>query len=485
MESVTLKISGMTCAMCVKTIEKALGNVEGVEKAVVNLAGETARIEFDSMIVGVGELQKTIEDVGYNVVKEKRVVVVGIGGLTCATCVTTLEKAFKKTNGVFEGHVNLASEKARIVFDPEIVSINDLQTVVADTGYKFLGIEGEELQDTEKEALEEYISDLRKKVAVGFTIGVTFFLMMIGGRLGLQVDIIPNKDLLQFIITTPALYYIGFGIFRAAYRALGNHTLNMDVMYSLGIGTAYITSVFSTFGVLPPEYIFYEATMFLAAFLMLGRLLETLAKGRTSEAIKKLMGLRAKTALVERDGEEIEIPVDDVAVGDIVIVKPGGKIPVDGVVVEGESYVDEAMITGEPVPNLKKPGDTVVGATINKNSILKIKATKVGKDTVLSQIIKMVEEAISTKPPIQNLADMIVANFIPVVLTIAVLAFIYWNFFGTVAGMDRGLFAVIAAISVVVIACPCAFGLATPTALTVGMGNGAKLGILIRSGDAL
>jgi Cu+-exporting ATPase len=218
---------------------------------------------------------------------------------------------------------------------------------------------------------------------------------------------------------------------------------------------------------------------------MLGRLMETIAKGRTSEAIKKLIGLRAKTAIVIRKGTEVEIPVDDVQVGDVIVVKPGGKIPVDGEVVEGESYVDESMVTGESIPNLKKSGDNVVGATINKNSVLKFKATRVGKDTLLFQIIKMVEEAISTKPPIQRLADRIVANFIPVVLGVALLAFVYWNFFGTVSGMDNTLFAFIAAISVVVIACPCAFGLATPTALTVGMGIGAEQGILIRNGDAL
>jgi Cu+-exporting ATPase len=259
----------------------------------------------------------------------------------------------------------------------------------------------------------------------------------------------------------------------------------MDVMYALGIGSAYSASVMSTIGVLPGEYVFYEAAVLLASFLMLGRLLETLAKGRTSEAIKKLLGLRAKTATIIRNKKEIEIPVDEVLVNDIVLVKPGGKIPVDGEVVEGESYVDESMITGEPIPSLKTPGDNVVGATINKNSVLKFKATKVGKDTFLFQIIKLVEDAVSTKPPIQRLADRIVAYFIPVVLGVALLSFVYWNFFGTVPDMDNTLFAFIAAISVVVIACPCAFGLATPTALTVGMGNGAEQGILIRNGDAL
>jgi Cu+-exporting ATPase len=485
MKKVTHKVTGMTCAMCVKTIEKTLGKLEGVHEASVNLAQETANVDYDPSKISNEKIVKAIEKVGYGVAKNKKDIVVGVGGMTCATCVATVEKSLKKLDGVYEANVNLSSEKARIVLDPTLLGTEDIRSAIEGAGYKFLGVEGEELRDTEKEAREEYLLDLKKKVAVGFSAGIIMLILAFGGRVGLPTDLIPNMHLAMFFIATPVMYYVARSIFTAAYRALGNRTLNMDVMYALGIGTAYSVSLMSTAGFLPSEYMFYEASVLLAAFLMLGRLMETIAKGRTSEAIKKLLGLRAKTAIVIREGKEVEVPVDDVQVGDVVLVKPGGKIPVDGEVVEGESYVDESMISGEPIPNLKKPGDNVVGATINKNSVLKFKATKVGKDTLLFQIIKMVEEAISTKPPIQRLADRIVANFIPVVLGVALLAFIYWNFFGTVPGMDNTLFAFIAAISVVVIACPCAFGLATPTALTVGMGNGAEQGILIRNGDAL
>jgi Cu+-exporting ATPase len=471
--------------MCVKTIETTLKKIDGIENATVNLANENARVKYDPKRVSTKDIVKAIEDVGYGVTSEKKEAIIGIGGMTCATCVVTVEKALKNLDGVYEATVNLASEKAKVVYDPSLLSTENLKYAIVGVGYKFLGVEGEELKDTEKEAREEYIAELKKKVAVGFGVGVLLLLLTFGGLIGLPVHLMPYPQWVHFFITTPTMYYVAKTIFVAAYRALRNSTLNMDVMYALGIGSAYSASVLSTFGILPPDYVFYEAAVLLAAFLMLGRLLENLAKGRTSEAIRKLMGLKAKTAIVIRDGGEVEVPVDEVDVGDIVLVKPGSKIPVDGIVVEGESYVDESMITGEPIPNHKKPGDNVVGATINKNSVLKFKATKVGKDTLLFQIIKMVQDAISTKPPIQRLADRVVAYFIPVVLTVAIISFIYWNYFGTVTGMDQTLFAFIAMISVVVIACPCAFGLATPTALTVGMGNGAEQGILIRNGDAL
>jgi len=277
------------------------------------------------------------------------------------------------------------------------------------------------------------------------------------------------------------MYYSGKDMFSAAFRALRHKTLNMDVMYSMGVGSAYLASIASTLGLLPSDYLFYETAVLLLAFLLLGRTLEAIAKVKTSEAIKKLIGLQAKTAVVVRNGKEVEVPVEEVKVGDIVIVKPGEKIPVDGFVVEGESYVDESMVTGEPIPRLKKRGDTVVGATINKNGVLKIEAKKVGEDTLLSQIIKLVEQAQSTKPPIQRIADKIVAYFIPVVLAIAISSFVYWHF---IAAMPA-VFAFTTLISVLVVACPCAFGLATPTALTVGMGKGAELGILIKNSEAL
>ncbi|HIP88402.1 MAG TPA: copper-translocating P-type ATPase, partial [Thermococcus paralvinellae] len=292
---------------------------------------------------------------------------------------------------------------------------------------------------------------------------------------------IPHMLWIQFILATPVIVYSGKEIFLKAARSLRNKTLNMDVMYSMGVGSAYMASVLATVGVLPEQYNFYEASVLLLAFLLLGKYLEHVAKGRTSEAIKKLMSLQAKKATVIRDGKEVEVPITQVRVGEVVIVKPGEKIPVDGVVIEGESYVDESMITGEPIPNLKKKGDEVIGGTINKNSVLKIEAKRVGGDTVLAQIIKLVEEAQNTRPPIQRIADRIVTYFIPVVLVIALVSFVYWYFIAK----EPLLFAFTTLISVLVIACPCAFGLATPTALTVGMGKGAEMGILIKNGEVL
>jgi len=283
------------------------------------------------------------------------------------------------------------------------------------------------------------------------------------------------------IVSTPTFIYVSHPIFRAAYRSLKNRNLNMDVMYSMGISVAFVASLLGTSGILPGEFLFYETAVLLAAFLAMGRYLEARAKGRTSEAIKKLMGLQPKTAAVIRDNNEIEIPMDNVQINDMVVVKPGGKIPVDGEVVDGESYVDDSMITGEPIPSLKKKGDSVVGGTLNKNSVIKFKATKIGRDTVLSQIIKLVKDAQSSKPPIQRVADKAVSYFIPIVLTIAIFSFVAWYL---ILG-NTLLFALTCMISVLVIACPCALGLATPTAVTVGIGRGAGLGILIKNGEAL
>jgi Cu+-exporting ATPase len=287
---------------------------------------------------------------------------------------------------------------------------------------------------------------------------------------------------LMLIIATPVFLYISYPIFIAAYRALKNRSLNMDVMYSMGIGVAFGSSILGTFEiVLSREFLFYEAAVFLSTFLTIGRYLETKAKGRTSEAIKKLVGLRPKTAVVIREDREIEMPIEDVVVGDILLVKPGEKIPVDGEVIDGESYVDESMITGEPIPTLKKKDANVVGGTINKNSIIKFKAKKIGKDTVLSQIISLVEEAQGSRPPVQRIADKAVTYFIPTVLTIAIISFAIWYF---IVG-NTLLFSLTALIAVLVIACPCALGLATPTAVTVGIGRGAELGVLVKNGEAL
>ncbi len=399
-----------------------------------------------------------------------------IKGMTCAACVRTIENSVKRLEGVKEVYVNLSTETALLKYDPEKITPEDVAKKIEEVGYKVVRQEKEE---------GEEIRELKNKVFTGFFTGIILLFLGYSRFLKIPLYKLPFFLWIQFFIATPALFYIAIPIFRKALKSLLNKNLNMDVMYSMGIGSAYLSSFLSTIKILPEEYVFYEASVLLASFLMLGRLLESIAKGKTSSAIKKLVELQAKEATLIKDSKEIKVPVQNLKVNDVVLVKPGEKIPVDGEVLEGESYVDEAMVTGEPIPNLKKKGDRVIGGTINKNGFLKIKAQKVGKDTFLAQVIKMVESAISSKPKIQRVADKIVAYFIPVVLLIATGSYIFWAFFGNPEIMSPKLFAFISFISVLVIACPCAFGLATPTAITVGMGKGAENGILIRNGEVL
>lgn len=392
-----------------------------------------------------------------------------IMGMHCAACATTIEKSLSYLAGVTSARVSYAHEAATVEYDPAKLKPADLEKAVADAGYRVV------TEDSEKIAREKDLTAKRNRVVVGLAVGVFLMVLMY-----LPVHLPFPTAYLMLLVSAPTFIYISRPIFSAAYRALKNRNLNMDVMYSMGIGVAFGASVLGTFGlILSREFLFYETAVFLAAFLSLGRYLEARAKGKTSEAIKKLMGLQPKTATIVADNKEIEIRVEDVQIGDIVVVKPGEKIPVDGQVVDGRSYVDESMITGEPMPALKKKGSGVVGGTLNKNSIIRFRATRIGRDTVLSQIIKLVKDAQSSRAPIQRIADKAVSYFIPVVLAIAVGSFIVWYLI-----LGTGLlFALTTLISVLVIACPCALGLATPTAVTVGVGRGAELGILIKSGE--
>ena len=471
---VELKIAGMTCVMCAKGIETSLSQLPGVIQTQVNLGTETAHIEYDTNKVKLAELAKVIADSGYEVINEK--VVVKIGGMTCAMCVKTIESALKKLDGIVDVNVNLGAEKAYIIYNSKLVTIIDIKKAIEEAGYQYLGVEGEEAEDLEKIAYERDLREKRKRIIIGFTTGILLMILM-------YVPFKPPLPMsyLMLIMATPAFVYISHPIFKAAWRALKNKTLNMDVMYAMGIGVAFSSSFLGTFGVLPGNFLFYETAVFLATFLTMGRYLEAKAKGKTSEAIKRLIGLQPKTATVIRDGQEVEIPIEDVQVDEVIMVRPGEKIPVDGQVVAGKSYVDESMITGEPIPAFKNEGDSIVGGTLNQNSVLKVRAEKIGKDTLLAQIIKLVEEAQGARPPIQRLADKVVSYFIPTVLTVAILAFVLWYF---VFGQTL-LFALTCLISVLVVACPCALGLATPTAVTVGIGRGAELGILIKNAEAL
>jgi len=474
-----LKISGMHCATCAITVEESLAQIKDVSTVQVNFGTDTAHVEFDPTKVSLSEMEKAVKDAGYDVVN--REVTLKIGGMVCATCVQTIEAALRALPGVISANVNLGTEKAYVTYNPSVSAIPDMKKAIEDAGYQYLGIAGEVSEEAEKNAREKDLHDKFLRFTVGFAVSIPLMLSMwVPLPLSMQ-----TLAYIMLVISTPVFFFVAYPIFRAATMALRNRSLNMDVMYAMGTGVAYVASVMGTFGIiLTNEFMFYDTAIMLASFLMLGRYLEARAKGRTSEAIRKLAGLRAKTATIIRDGKEEEIPIDDVVAGDIVVVKPGSKVPVDGDVVAGESYVDESMITGEPIPPLKAKGSRVVGGTINTNSVLSVKATKVGRETVLAQIIQLVEDAQGSKPPVQRIADTAVTYFIPVVLAIAATAFIVW-FFVFPVPPDPLLFAMTALVSVLVVACPCALGLATPTAVTVGIGRGAELGILIKNGEAL
>ncbi|WP_292424645.1 heavy metal translocating P-type ATPase [Methanoregula sp.] len=471
-----LKITGMHCATCAVTVEEALANVKNVTKAQVNFGTETARVEFDPSKVSITDLEKAVRDAGYEVTN--RDVVLKVGGMMCATCVQTIEAGLRALPGVVAANVNLGNEQAYVTYNPSLASVEDMKRAIEDDGYQYLGIAGQVSDEAEKAARDADLHDKLLRFSIGFAVSIPLMIAM-WVPLGISMQAL---GYFMLVVSTPVFFYVAYPIFKAAWTTLKNRTLSMDVMYAMGTGVAYVASVLGTFSVvLTSDYMFYDTAIMLAAFLMLGRYLEARAKGRTSDAIKKLAKLQAKTATIIRDGKEIEVAIEDLVVGDIVIVKPGSRIPVDGEVVTGESYVDEAMITGEPIPPLKAKGSRVVGGTVSTNGVLSVRATKIGKETVLAQIIKLVEDAQGSKPPVQRIADVAVTYFIPAVLLIAAAAFIVWYF---VLNATL-LFSLTALISVLVVACPCALGLATPTAVTVGIGRGAELGILIKNGEAL
>ena len=481
-----IKVTGMACAACSAAVERSLSNLNGVASAAVNLSAETASIEYDPERLQLADLEKAIRDAGYDVVDDE--VVLKIGGMSCAMCVAALEAALLKLDGVAEARVNLASEKAYVIYNPRLVGLADMKKAVTDAGYQFLGLAGEEgSADREKEARQKDLAEKKRRIIIGFAASLLLMALM---YLPLH-QVIPmtyhkalpdTMGLIMLLVSAPVFVYVSLPIFRAAARSLSHRILDMDVMYGMGIGVAYLSSILGTFGVvLTPDFMFYETAVMLATFLTLGRYLEARAKGRTSEAIVKLVGLQPRKAVILKDGREKEIYAEEIMVGDMLLVRPGDKIPADGLVETGESYVDESMITGESIPVLKKQGSFAVGGTLNKNGSLQIRATRVGKDTALARIISLVETAQGSRPAVQRIADRAVSYFIPVIISIALAAFIYWYF----VAENTLLFSLTALISVLVVACPCALGLATPTAITVGIGRGAELGILIKSGEAL
>lgn len=477
-KSISLHVTGMTCASCVNRIEKNISKLGGIIEATVNLANEKVNIRFNSTEISIDEIICVINKSGYGIQTET--VTMPITGMTCAACVNRVEKGLKKVEGVINANVNLANEKAKIEYIPEITETDLLIQAVEKAGYEAKLEEGSENENAKAKELE--YKNQRNKFIVGSILSTVFLIMMLSDFAhSLNVNFNFSFHLnpwIQFMLATPVQFYVGGHFYKDAYKAIRGGSANMAVLVALGTSAAYFYSlVLTVMGSDGPLY--FEASAIIITLIVLGKLMEVRAKGQTSEAIKKLMGLQAKTARVIRDGEEEDIPLEDVIKGDIIFVRAGEKIPVDGEIIEGNSSIDESMLTGESMPVSKDVGDTVIGATINKHGSFKFKATKVGKETALAQIIKLVEEAQGSKAPIQRLADQISGVFVPIVIVIAILTFAITAF---LVGFTPAL---ISAVAVLVIACPCALGLATPTAVMVGTGKGAENGVLIKSAEHL
>lgn len=484
-------IQGMHCASCAHKIEKALTSKKGVNSAVVNFATEKAIVEYDPVLINPKELGKTVEETGYTAIlsEEKSAgtatLYLKIIGMDNPHCVSTIEKGLKNLRGILNANLSL-TEKAGITYNPTLLTAENIKQIILDLGYK--PIEDTASLDTEKELREKEITALKKKVLISWIFSIPLlFLAMIVPFLGISLPefLEKNMPLIELLLATPVII-AGRSFYVHGLLALRKtKTATMDTLVALGTGTAYVYSIIITIMIwLGKNYshknLYYEVAALLIAFILLGKYLEAKAKGKTSEAIKKLIGLQPKTATVIRNQQELRIPIQEVIINDLVIVKPGEKIPVDGTILEGRSAIDESMITGESIPVEKSKGSKVIGATINKTGSFTFKATKVGSDTVLAQIIKLIEEAQGSKAPIQKLADTVSAYFVPIVMVVAMISFFTWYIvgFGTA-------FALTTFVAVVIIACPCAMGLATPTAIMMGTGKGAEYGILIKSAEAL
>jgi Cu+-exporting ATPase len=475
-EETHIHITGMTCTTCAATIEKGLAETPGVEQAKVNFASEKASIEYDPSKVDLSRIKNTISQLGYGMATKKSIF--PVGGMTCASCVNRVEQALSSVSGVIFANVNLASEKATIEY-VERTEIADLRRAVKEAGYK-LGSEAETLEDVTTAAQKE-IRIVRNRFIFAAILGLTIMALM-------WTPVFVGKPYLLWALATPVQFWAGWRFYRGTWGSLRHRTADMNTLIAVGTSAAYLYSMvavlapglFTADGLGP--HLYFDTSAMIITLILLGRFLEARAKGQASEAIKKLIGMQPKTALIIRDGEEVEIPIEDVQVGDLIRVRPGERVPVDGTIREGYSSIDESMITGESIPVEKKVGDEVIGSTINKTGSFKFEATKVGKDTTLAKIVKLVEEAQGSKAHIQRLADVIASYFVPIVISIAIITFIIWYFVGPAPALT---FAFLNFVAVLIIACPCALGLATPTAIIVGTGKGAENGVLIRSAEAL
>ncbi|MDH4232432.1 MAG: heavy metal translocating P-type ATPase, partial [Nitrospirota bacterium] len=487
---VDLPVTGMSCASCAAHIQESLSGLAGVNSASVNLAAEKATIFYDKAVVSVDDFINTIKEQGYGVSISRTIL--PVKGMSCASCVANVQEALSALHGVVSASVNFATEKATVDYFPSQVGIRDFRNAIKDAGYELVETEkGEDIVEKEQREREAGYRNLKKKVITGAVLTVPIFVLMQWNSMGLSRLIeLPQQTifLLQLILATPVQFWIGQQFYTGAIAAARHKTTNMNTLIAVGTSAAYLYSIVATFFPSVFEIKGYEAHVYfdtsatIIVLILLGRLFEARAKGQTSEAIKKLIGLQAKTARVIRDGKEMDVPVEHVEIGDAIIVRPGEKIPVDGVILEGYSSVDESMVTGESMPVEKSAGAAVIGATINKTGSFRFEATKVGRDTMLSHIIEMVQSAQGSKPPIARMADIIASYFVPVVIGIASVTFLIWYFFGPSPAFT---YAILNFIAVLIIACPCALGLATPTSIMVGTGKGAENGILIRSGEAL
>ena len=491
--TIELPITGMTCASCVARAERAIGKVEGVDKAAVNLATEKATVTFDPGAVSTGDLVAAVEGAGYGVVTAQETL--PIIGMTCASCVSRVEKALRVPPGVLKADVNLATEKATVSYIPGQATYLDLVEAVRGAGYDVVepapgtGEEGiEAATDAEEAARAAAYRRLKLKVTVGFALSIVIFAGTMQPHWFMFLPSWLNNGYLLWGLASIVQFWVGGQFYTTAWSALKHGTTTMNTLVAMGSSAAYIYSVL---GVLFPAFfeyqglgepMYFDSAAFIITLILFGRLLEARAKGQTGAAIKALIGLQPKTARVVRGGVESDVPVAQVLIGDVVVVRPGEKVPVDGVVEDGFSPVDESMLTGEPLPVTKRAGDEVIGATMNTTGSFTFRATRVGAETALAQIVRLVEQAQGSKPPIARLADVIAAWFVPVVIVIATVTFVVWLILGPSPSLN---YALLNFVAVLVIACPCALGLATPTAIMVGTGKGAENGVLIRDGSAL
>lgn len=479
-----IKVNGMSCAACSARLERGLSGMEGVEAARVNLAAEKATVDYDPVLVKPEHMIEKIRQLGFDVPYEK--MDMAIGGMTCAACAARVEKKLKALPGVADVTVNLVTEKASVAYYPAEVSAAALINAVVMLGYEARKV-GEEENPVNEE--DERDRDVKRQLHL-FVFAAVFSAPLFAGMLGMMPPFerffphILHNALFQFFFATPVQVVAGYHFYRDAYVALKNRSANMSVLVAMGTSAAYIYSTVVTFWGqgLGLQHVYFESSAVLLTMILLGRMLEARARGKTSEALQKLAGLQAKTARVIRGGNEVDIPVEEVVIGDLVVVRPGEKVPVDGIIREGRSTVDESMLTGESLPVDKKEGDPVTGATMNKLGTFRFEAVRVGRDTALAQIIRFVEEAQGSRAPIQRLADVISGYFVHVVIGIAIVTFLGWYLVGDPGNVTR---AILNFTAVLVIACPCALGLATPTSIMVGTGKGAEYGILIKGGEHL